>query len=176
MNTTIVVEGRTDEVIARRLIEHLRAKAKIVVGNGASAAVSRARSILATDATERVALVVDADSSDESAIEERERSLSAVLAMVAPPARWHLGLLTPNLELVLLKSPVVARALLKRDLTEKDITSAEAARKALLLNRPESLRRVRELSSSALDDLLKVSREFNALAEFVKARPLSSAA
>lgn len=165
MEVQIVVEGRTDEALVKRLLKHTRTAGHVRVANGFSSAVSMARSLLALG--ERVVLVVDADTDDSEAILERRRLLVASLSVVATPERWHLVLVDPCLELVLMRIPAVGRALLRREPTGRDLASVEAAKKALSLQRPEQLRRLRNLPAPVVE-LIAKHPTFGSLVEFLR--------
>ncbi|MBI5497297.1 MAG: hypothetical protein HY904_19945 [Deltaproteobacteria bacterium] len=158
MEPLIVVEGDSDAALLARLTRHLRLKSKVVVGHGASSAVSMARSHLALGAP-RVILVLDADSENEEAIKERCRSIETALAFAASEHRWRLVMLVPDLERSLLSVDEVAGFLLgntvdKRAL-EKLKESGADAKNVLALERAVNQRRLRvKLPASAAEAFL----------------------
>jgi len=97
----IVVEGQADAAALRRVLpSSIRQKCDFVIGDGKSAAISDARTILAL-AKEPVALVVDADDIDPSRIAEQQKTLNQLLQSAASGTPCEAFLVIPNMDSIM---------------------------------------------------------------------------
>jgi hypothetical protein len=110
MTTSVIVEGETDQHFLWAVLGAAVARGtEIVSAGGRSSAISLARSYLSLpDRT--VALLLDADTSDERLIEEQRGILSSSLAAVAPEWRFKVFLAVPVIEACLFSTSQVAAA------------------------------------------------------------------
>jgi hypothetical protein len=106
----VIAEGRTDIAVLKALLAPALSAAKgsvavdFMEGGGWSAAESLARSILAID-REPVALVIDADSTSPTQIEERRAVTEGLLGLYAPRSRWVVILMVPTIEELFFTAP-----------------------------------------------------------------------
>lgn len=104
----IVTEGESDRALLERVFRtELRAGVvEIVTSRGGTAALSTARTLVAVRKAP-VALVIDADTTDERRIEERRDYLAEALRAASPGTSWKIFLAVPELEAVLFDDPSV---------------------------------------------------------------------
>jgi len=115
----VVTEGHTDaEILKRCLPERLARDIYIAVGEGWSSAMSLAGSILVVK-TRPVALVVDADSDDESAIEERRAFTTSFLRRNSVRVPFEVFLAVPEFEAVLFQSRSLISRLVGRNVPDR---------------------------------------------------------
>lgn len=117
MQKYVVVEGRLDAAVLRTLFEAAElADVTVLVGGGKSPAMSLAASI-ALSKEQHVAVVVDADTTDERLIAEQRRTF---LDLQGSAFRYtKLFLAVPTLEGDLFPSPDKFRDVFKVDMTER---------------------------------------------------------
>jgi hypothetical protein len=158
----VVVEGPADEAFIQGLLGGLT---RVKVGNGASSAVSVARTLLTLG--HRVALVLDADQQTGPALDERRRSLTFSLAMAATAERWCLVLIEPTLEQFLAGSPSVVKAVARTRAPKSAGEDADAAKRLLLLSRRDRRQKLAKLPKDAAKALLDRDPQLKKLAQFV---------
>lgn len=101
MNAYVVVEGESDAALLRRILpQDLLAKVAVVASGGRSAAVSLSRSVLIARQAP-TALVVDADTTQASAIEEQRVVLGDLLRSAAGKTPFLVELAVPEVEAML---------------------------------------------------------------------------
>src|SRR5579871_3419751 len=101
MENVLVAEGDADIILIKHLIEENGVLGpKYMAAGGWSSADSLARSVL-TNPNTKVAIIVDADSSDPNLIEERKRFLQRSLGQIADKARWRVIVIAPEVERIL---------------------------------------------------------------------------
>lgn len=110
MSTIIVTEGEQDrELIRKLLVPPLpEASVRCVIGGGRSGAVSVARTMLSTT-PDRVALVLDADTTNQLRIETERSELEALLRLAGEGRRGRVFLAVPEIEVVLFHDPEAIR-------------------------------------------------------------------
>lgn len=98
MRCHVVTQGEHHAALLASLIETFfgRAQVEVVYAGGRSSAVSLARTILATRDTV-VALVIDAETCDTTRAEESGSRLTEVLEGAAPPERFRIFVVVPEL-------------------------------------------------------------------------------
>jgi len=97
----IVVEGSDDASILRRILPTaVKAKCGFVVAKGRSAAISDARTLLVLS-KEPVALVVDADTTDNFEVEKQEATLRELLYSASAGIKCDVFLAVPSLTAIL---------------------------------------------------------------------------
>ncbi len=112
----VVTEGAVDTAILKRCLpKELLRDTYITAGWGWSSAMSLAGSILSVKARP-VALVVDSDSEDESAIEERRAFTRSFLRRTSVRVPFEVFLAVPEIEAVLFQSHSLIRRLVGRDI------------------------------------------------------------
>jgi hypothetical protein len=97
----VVVEGPSDAAILRRLLpRRLTERCDFVQGGGGrTAAVSTARTLL-TLSREPVAIVIDADTDDQSRVQTERQTIAELLEGAVTGTRYRLFLAIPNLETI----------------------------------------------------------------------------
>jgi hypothetical protein len=101
MTCRLVVEGEFDAQLLQRILEANQARDfSISAAGGKSTAASFAMSILASR-REPVALVLDADTSDQRAVEEQERIYYDLLRSISRTTPFKIFSAVPALEVVL---------------------------------------------------------------------------
>jgi hypothetical protein len=120
----VVTEGHTDaEILKRCLPETLTKDTYIAVGEGWSSAMSLAGSILSVKARP-VALVVDSDSEDEAAIEERRAFTRSFLRRTSVGVPFDVFLAVPEFEAVLFQGQSLIGRLVGRDIPGGEFETA----------------------------------------------------
>jgi hypothetical protein len=99
MRPKIIVEGRTDAEFLKRMLEASGEDAEVIAAGGRSSALSYARSLLAHGARP-IALVLDSETTQESAERDQQRVVSDLLRITAPPTAFKVFFATPELETV----------------------------------------------------------------------------
>jgi len=129
----VVTEGYIDaEILKRCLPEGLTRDVYIAVGEGWSSAMSLAGSILVVKARP-VALVVDADSEDEAAIEERRDFARSFLRRTSVGVPFEVFLAVPEFEAVLFQSKAVINHLLEKPVPDGEFEAAKHRPKKWLI-------------------------------------------
>lgn len=131
----VVTEGPSDEILIRHLLrlENSDPHIKVVAAGGWSAADSLARSFLARGSGD-VALIVDADATDEPLVEERRHFLEGSLAAIASAGRFRVVVVAPELEAVLFQDPDVLEAIVRRPVSPSDLIRGHYEPKKVLLD------------------------------------------
>jgi hypothetical protein len=118
----VVTEGPTDVAILQALVgsADTRRNVKFVAAGGWSAADALARSLLVHGTTD-VALAVDADTTDPASVEEHRGYLRRSLAMIASPARSHITLFVPEIEVLFFEDGALLEALVGQKVRDEDL-------------------------------------------------------
>jgi signal transduction histidine kinase len=126
MKTYIVTEAPCGETILQRILNTVASKNDFSVGNGGgrSSAVTLAMTLLGTRQSP-VALVVDADSSDDARIVEERVTLQSLLASAGAASRFRLVLAVPEIEILLFPDRDTASQIFGRHLTDVEWTQAQ---------------------------------------------------
>jgi hypothetical protein len=130
----IVVEGESDETLLRRLLEPLNVRRPvfdILVGGGRSSADSLARTILAVR-RQPVALVLDADTNNESMVSERYQFYNESLGQVAASSMFRVFLMVPELEVIFFQSPDIIRSITGVKISREQVIRGRYEPKAVL--------------------------------------------
>ncbi|MBD2386277.1 hypothetical protein [Cylindrospermum sp. FACHB-282] len=128
----IITEGKTDREILQRLLpQHLLKDTKIVEGVGSYGARSLASSLMATRSTP-VALVIDADTEDESQISEKSDLVKSLLHQVFHGIPFQVSLAVPEIEIILLQDKSLIEKIAKRSFTNLEWQFAQSQPKRFL--------------------------------------------
>lgn len=119
-NVMIVVEGKTDELILKAILPaDVSKNAQFVVGSGRYSAQSLARTILAYE-RQPVALVLDADTTDESSVKEQLAYVRKALGEVAFDLPYEAFLAVPTIEAVIFESKSLLEKLVQRSVSQEE--------------------------------------------------------
>lgn len=123
----IVTEGQSDRGFLERLLPDIARTHSLtfMVSTGGNAALSTARSIAAVKAAP-VALVVDADTTNEERVAERRAFLEEALGSAAAAAPWRVFLCVPEIEIVLFDAPEVLEQFFGTKFNELELELARA--------------------------------------------------
>jgi hypothetical protein len=147
----VVVEDRFDaEILKRVLPQQVSEATEFTIGSGRYSAQSLARSLLAVGQTP-VALVVDADTTDKSAICEQEDWLRESLQQASAGARFDVFLAEPEIEILLFESKEFVEELSPRSVSPTELSLARSDPKGFLA-RALGDRRVSDVLLRRLDD------------------------
>lgn len=182
MNCWVVTEQKEDEALLRRVLSTGAPEGsfRLVSAGGYSPAVSLARSVLATS-PDRVALVVDAGSSENSQVQRRQRWLEDALSEVAEPGRYLSLVVVPEIEAWYFGTPQLAQATLGHALAEKEyhkllrhpreeLADVLQETSTALASNGKALRLLRRLDPTLFMDLPQVKT----LLEFITSRPAAT--
>lgn len=127
MKAVIITEGRTDQLLLERLLESLalpKQQYQVMAAAGQSSAESLARTYLA-DSDFPVALVLDADTTEEERVREQELILNESLRSVGPSRPFLVLLAKPEVAECLFEDRATAEALFGKALTDEQWTRAQ---------------------------------------------------
>lgn len=128
----LITEGQFDQELLRKLLpEEAIQNTEFIVGNGRYSAQSLARSILAA-ARMPVALVLDADTIESSAVQEQRDFLEEALGQASAGIPFEIFLAVPELEVLLVESPDFLRNLSSRDYSSDELELARLSPKRFL--------------------------------------------
>ena len=128
----IVVEGKTDELILNAVSPRsLQRKIQFVVGSGRYSAQSIARTILAYE-RQPVALVLDADTTDESKVKEQVAYFQKALGEVASDIPYQAFIVVPEIEIILFENQTYLEKLAQRKISQEELDYAQTAPKKAL--------------------------------------------
>lgn len=163
----IITEGVTDQEILKTVLPQIIIESvDFIAGAGRYAAQSLARSVLATEQVP-VALVLDADTTAESPIQEQRDLLRTSLSQASPGVKFEVFLAIPEIEIVLIQDLDFIRQLTDRsEFSEIEIEFAQLHPKKLLL----SILGNKEPYDVVLQNLLK--KVSNRTAEIIQRYPL----
>jgi hypothetical protein len=132
MKTMIVTEGPTDMVLLRRLLIDTAAPndVGIIVGNGRSSAESLARTLLLKN--HPVALVVDAETTEDSKVREQELILRESLQQANPGGSSLVVLFKPEIEQLLFEERALAEELFQQRLSDEQWVKSRFAPKEVV--------------------------------------------
>ena len=130
----VITEGETDRLLLAHLLQGLEPDEELEVrsAGGRSSAVSLARSFLISTPSP-VALVIDADTTDEGRIREQESIFTEPLQQVASQDRFRVILAVPEIEACLFPDKATAERVFGRPLSRDDWTRAHFEPKRVLL-------------------------------------------
>lgn len=125
MRVKIITEGKTDEVILSRILSAVLdpSRFEVVSAGGRSAAISSARSFLATSDL-RAALVVDADTTDRRRVRSDGLVLKDLLSFAGSESRFLVLQAVPSVEACLFEDPDRAETLFQRRMSGEERTRA----------------------------------------------------
>lgn len=119
MITYVVTEGKCDvELLKKLLPAEVMGGVKIVEASGSYSAQSLARSIVASTQCP-VALVVDADTVDELAIQERRDTLKDLLRQAAGRVPCEAFLAVPEMEAIFFQDRSTLERIVAREVTDE---------------------------------------------------------
>jgi len=104
MKPTIVVEGRHDEALLKRLLDLSGMDVEIVAAGGRSSALSYARSLLAHRVAP-IALVLDSETTERSFERDQERVVNDLLRNIGQASDFKVFFARPELESVFFFDP-----------------------------------------------------------------------
>lgn len=177
MNTLIVTEGESDIIILRTLLEDITSTVQFAKSGGWSAADSLARSYL-IDGQYDVALVVDADTYDKQAIEERRQYLTHSLGSVALRNRWQVTVIAPEIEVLFFRDRPSLEHILQKPISDSLFEQGKFEPKKVLAKLFPGQSRLEFLSRLVKSDLtaLRNQEEILSLRRFLKGTPKRVAA
>jgi len=161
MKTFVVTEGEVDAAILEGILGAVLGPEalKVVSAGSRSRAVSLARSYLAVRESP-VALVLDADMTDEARIREEELNLTELLAFAGARERFGVFLAVPTMEIVFFPTQEASEEVLGKSLSENEWEAAQYRPKDVLWK----LLGGKQGSLPAITELLK-GRSAHVLAE-----------
>ncbi len=109
----VITEGQSDHeilkvVLPKEIVQN--ENIEFIVGSGRYSAQSLARSVLAVEQVP-TALIVDADTSDEAAIQEQRELLSFSLRQASPGIKFEVFLAVPEMEILLVQNSTLRQQL-----------------------------------------------------------------
>lgn len=120
MKAYLVTEGESDAQLLRVLLaKEVRQGLRILPGGGRSAAISLARSLNSARQAP-VALVVDADTTNEGRVSEDRDSIGYLLRMHSSGAPIEVFLAVPEVEVLLFSDLALLTRVLGREITHDD--------------------------------------------------------
>jgi hypothetical protein len=170
--STIVTEGEHDRLLLLTLlnIDPDDTRIRILAAGSWSSADSLARSLL-VHGKERVAIVVDADTTDPILVEDRKRFLRGSLGSIAPSTQWRAYVIEPQIEGLIFHDRHVVEGLVGHAITDTDFVRGRFEPKKTLsdLLHRRSLRKVYETELSHLNlETLRSLPEITELRSFVQ--------
>ncbi len=129
-----IVEGAFDKFILERILpESIVSQTKIIIGDGYSIALSRARSLLiSTDLP--LSLIVDSDTTDRTRIEEREDFITQSLLQLSTPDHFHIFLAVPEIEAIFFSDQEIVKEIIKSKISDQLLELALYRPKQVLQN------------------------------------------
>ncbi len=128
----VITEGETDrEILGTVLQPQSLADVEFIVGAGRYSAQSLARSVLAMEGIP-VALVVDADTAVESAVEEQRGLLQNALRQASPGIEFLVCLAIPEIEILLIQDWEFIQQLTGREFSRMETEFAHLAPRKFL--------------------------------------------
>lgn len=116
----VVTEGKSDiELLKKVLPKNITRFVVFVVGEGSSSALSLASTIIAVR-RQPVALILDADTQDESAIEEKSGLLCALLRKAASGVPFKVLIAKPEIEAIFFQDKSLIERVVKRKLSDAE--------------------------------------------------------
>lgn len=112
---TLVVESADDKLIIERLLEDIPRplrRYRVLDGDGQSGSLALARTVLATT-SDRVAVALDADSTDSEKVQSKRSELLSWLSSFASAGRCQVFLFSPSID-ALFFEPAISRMLFPR--------------------------------------------------------------
>jgi hypothetical protein len=114
-----IVEGPFEKFLLERILpESIVAHSKILTGNGYNIALSKARSLLVSSELP-VALIVDADTTDTTSVEEKKDFLSQSLQQFSNPDHFHIFLAVPEMEQIFFSRRDIVEELLGKPIPDQ---------------------------------------------------------
>jgi hypothetical protein len=177
MRAYVVTEGQVDAEILKGLLpENIVKDTEFVVGSGRYSAQSLARSVLAVRQLP-VALVVDADTEDETMIQEQSDFLQESLRQASPGVRFQVFLAVPTIEILLFQDQSLLEELTGRKFSDQEWQIAKLKPKKFLTDLLDtSPLTLTELLDNLTDEALGTLRKYppvSTLAEFLASMTMS---
>ena len=121
----VIIEGLFDKFLLEQILpEEILAYNKIIVGNGDTLALSKARSLLIA-ADLPVVLIVDSDSTEATSIEEKKDFMVQSLLQFSEPDHFQVILAVPELEIIFFSSRAMIEELIQGPITDQQWESAQ---------------------------------------------------
>lgn len=128
----IVTEGNHDVAILKAILNlNENDNVEFFPAGGWSSADSYARSVL-IHGDKKVALVLDADTTDPIMVQDKKKFLNRSLGDIASSAKWKVFMPEPAIEVLLFRDRRVIETLLRHSISEVDFVRASFAPKAVL--------------------------------------------
>lgn len=174
MTTTVFVEGVFDQLLIQRLLSDLHKQngLRIKAAGGRDAARPRARKELLVS-RQPVALVLDADTTDPTRVQQQQRDLEDYLSWGAQGLPFRVIQFTPELEVVFFNHPEVLTRIFDRKPDEMVILAGQAAPRHVLTQLlqghkvPDRIDLIKMLTDADLD-VLREDRLVAELRSFVE--------
>lgn len=131
MQIKVVTEGPSDANILKSLLNGEGDRVTFYTAQGLSAVDSLARSLLASG-SDNVAVVVDTDSRDPIAVEERRQFFTRSLKEVAPRARTQVVVFEPTIEALFFEDRDVLEHLVEKKVSDTDFATGRYEPKRVL--------------------------------------------
>jgi hypothetical protein len=128
----VITEGIFDaEMLKKLLPEDVVHNTEFVVASGRYSAQSLARTLLA-DRQTPVALVLDADTTDEKKIQEQKDFLEELLRQASSGTKFEVFLVKPEMEILLVEDASVIEHLTHKHYSQSELTLARLRPKSFL--------------------------------------------
>ena len=128
----IVTEGKQDVALLKAILNlDDDDNVEFFPAGGWSSADSFARSVL-IHGDKKVALVLDADTTDHVMAQDKKKFLNRSLGEIASPTNWKVFMPEPAIEILLFKDRRVIEAVLGRPISDVDFTRAAFTPEAVL--------------------------------------------
>jgi hypothetical protein len=176
MDNVVITESESDAAFVRSLIGRGSDKMRYIPAGSWSSADSLARSYL-TDPKTKVAIVVDADSSDPNQVEERKRFLRRSLGQIADKTRWRVIVIAPEVERLLFDDRHILEELVQDKVSDTDFVEGQYNPKKVLqriaaIPTSELFERLATINLAPIQD----TPDINALRQFFEIRLRKAAA
>lgn len=155
----VVVEGKTDAMILKAILPaDVIRKVQFVVGSGRYSAQSLARTILAYE-RQPVALVLDADTTDESSVKEQLAYIRRALGEVASDIPYEAFLAVPEIEEIFFASKSLLEKLAQQSFSQEEWDYAKTMPRKVLEKSAEGNylfrlpKRLRQLEAATIKEL-----------------------
>ncbi|MEW6125786.1 MAG: hypothetical protein AB1757_01875 [Acidobacteriota bacterium] len=121
----IITEGSFDAELLKKLLPKNKTRdIEFVVGSGRYSAQSLARTLLANRQIP-VALVLDADTTNEKNIQEQKDFLEELLRQAASDTKFEVFLVEPEMEALLVETPSIIEKLTKKHFSKMELRLAK---------------------------------------------------
>ncbi len=165
----VITEGELDrEILQKILPENLVNQTKFVAGAGKYSAQSIASTILAIKLLP-VALIIDADTEDESAVKEKSALLHQLLYQSSPGIPFSVFLAVPELEAILVQDQTLIETIIDRQLSVLEWQFAKSNPKQFLksLTKDSYTQAILSILNNLNQEQLHILRQHPLIAELI---------